>query len=120
MVPTEFLRRGDDGRPVLRRGVEVAVFYSAPRVTRSDPLSGYPRDALKPSRTDRFAPGEATRTLARFEVFEAVQLDLNDWFDLTRTGSYRVHVAFTADSGVGEGTSNDWHFTVGDPDNTGP
>ena len=49
-----------------------------------------------------------------------MRLDLNDWFHLTRPGTYRVRVAFAADSGFGEGTSNDWYFTVGDRANPVP
>ncbi len=118
-APTEFLRRGDDGRPALRRGVTLAVSYSVPR-SQDELFSDHPQDTLKPKRTDAFVPGEATRSLAPFEAFEAMQLDLNDWFDLTRTGSYYVQVKFAADSGVGEGTSNDWSFSISDPDRVKP
>ncbi len=34
-APTEFLRRGDDGRTALRRGVALAVFYSPPSLSRT-------------------------------------------------------------------------------------
>jgi hypothetical protein len=43
-----------------------------------------------------------------------MRLDLNDWFDLSRPGSYRVHVTFAADSGVGSRETYDWHFKVGE------
>ena len=39
-APTEFLRRGDDGRPALRRGVALAVFYSPPSPSRTGPGPG--------------------------------------------------------------------------------
>jgi hypothetical protein len=45
---------------------------------------------------------------------DAIRLDLDDRFDLKRPGTYRVQVTFTADSGVGEGGSNHWRFTVGE------
>ena len=117
-APTEFLRRGDDGRPALRRGVALAVFYSPPALSRS--ARGIPQDELKPRRTDRFEPGAVTRPLEPFEEFEAMRLDLNDWFDLGKPGSYRVRIAFAADSGVGEGNSLDWYFTVGDREDAAP
>ena len=65
--------------------------YSAPSrdPVRSE-LFGEPREELKPKRTDRFNPDAATRPLAAFEEFDAMQLDLNDWFNLTRRGSYYV------------------------------
>ena len=74
---------------------------------------------MKPKRTDHFDPGQTTRPLGPFEVFDAMPIDLNDWFDLARPGSYRVHVTFAADSGVGEGSTNDWYFTVGEPGRIG-
>ena len=85
-APTEFLRRGDDGRPALRRGIALAVSYSVPTAPGPARSRDDPQEKLKPKRTDPFVPGEATRPLAPFESFEAMQLDLNDWFDLTRTG----------------------------------
>jgi hypothetical protein len=113
---TEVLRRGADGQPALRRGVTLAVFYSAPSLFRTGPGQGQPGpgEELKPKRTDRFDPGanDATRPLAAFEAFEMMRLDLNDWFDLSRPGSYRVHVKFAAGSSVGEGEANPWYFTV--------
>ncbi len=119
-APGEFLRRGDDGRPALRRGVKLAVFYTAPSLSSQVAPQCNPGEELKPKRTDRFEPGNSTRSLAPFEVIEAIPLELNDWFDLTRAGSYRAHVVFTADSGVGEGMSNDWYFTVGNAGSSVP
>jgi len=118
--PTEFLRRVPDGRPALRRGIALAVFYSAPSLSLTGTRWRGPEEDLKPKRTDRFDPGDASRPLAAFEVFEAMRLDLNDWFDLTRPGAYHLRVRFAADSGVGEGASNDWYFTVGDREGSVP
>ncbi len=121
-APTEFLRQAADGRPALRRGVALAVFYSRPSVTRSELFfrRGGSEEELKPKRTDRFDPGVTTRPFAPFEAFEAMRLDLNDWFDVTSPGSYRAHLTFAADSGVGAGESTDWHFTVGDREDAVP
>jgi hypothetical protein len=112
--PTEFLRRGGVGRPALRRGVSLELYYSAPHVPGSVQRPGIPNEPIRAKRTDHFDPGVATRPMAAFEVFDAMELDLNDWFDLTRRGSYRVQVTFAADSGVGVGSTNSWHFTVGE------
>ena len=119
-APTEFLRRGEDGRPLPRRGVTIPVFYAPPHVAKTQPFTGYPGDALTPKRTDQFTPVGTIRLLAPFEDFEAMRFDLNDWFDVSKTGSYRVDVAFAADAGVGKGTSNDWTFTVGHPESRIP
>jgi hypothetical protein len=119
-APTEFLRQGSDGRPALRRGVTLAVFYSSPGVSRTVQAQVDPWQELKPKRTARFDPGDASRPLAAFEEFEAARLDLVDWFDLTKPGSYRVRVKFAADSGVGGGTSNDTYFRIADLEDTIP
>ena len=57
----------------------------------------------------------ATRraVLSPLEAFEAVRLDLNDWFDLTKPGKYGVTVIFEAGSGIGEGSSSQAYFQVG-------
>src|SRR5262249_28313989 len=111
-APAEFLRRGAGGRTALRRGVTLVVYYAAPKRNRSDMLFDWPQDEVKTKPSDPFVPEPKTRSLAPFETMEAIRLDLNDRFDLTRPGTYRVQVTFTADSGVGEGESNHWMFTV--------
>jgi hypothetical protein len=98
------------------------AFYSAPSPSLTRVYWRGPAEELKPKQTDQFDPGanDASRPLAPFEVFEAMRLDLHEWFDLTKPGGYRVHVKFTAESGVGEGASNDWYFTIGDRDGSVP
>jgi hypothetical protein len=113
-VPTDFLRRGPGGRLSLRRGVSLAVFYSAPGQPGPRPPEGGPAEELMPKQADRFDPGPATRPLGPFEALDAMPIELTEWFDLTRTGSYRVHLSLTVDSGLGEGTSNELYLTVGD------
>jgi hypothetical protein len=113
-APTEFVRRGTDGRALLRRGVSLAVYYAAPKRNRSDMIFDWHQDEVKPKRSDLFVPGPETRSLAPFETMDLIRLDLNDQFDLTKPGTYRIQVMFTADSGVGEGGSNHWLFTVGE------
>ncbi len=119
-APTEFLRRGGDGRPALRRGVSLALVFSDARRSQGGQRAGIPDEEVKPKRTEYFDPGQTTHPLGPFEVFDAMPIELNDWFDLARPGSYRVHVTFAADSGVGEGSTNDWYFTVGERDGLVP
>lgn len=64
-------------------------------------------------RAAHFDPGEGSRPLAPLEAFEAMRFDLNDWFDLTKPGRYRLRVTFAADSGIGKGSSSEVHFQVG-------
>lgn len=114
MAPTDFLRRAGDGRPSLRRGVSIELYFSPVNPTGGGPAAGIPREPVPPKRTDRFDPGAESRPLSAFETFDAMPIDLADWFDLSRPGAYRVRVAFAADSGIGPGTSNDWYFTIGE------
>ena len=121
-APTEFLRRGAGGPPALRpRRRARGLLFSPESLSDSRALARSRRRTeaeadgpLRPGATD------ASRPLAPFEVFEAMRLDLNEWFDLTKPGGYHVRVKFTADSGVGEGASNDWYFTIGDRDGSVP
>lgn len=119
-APTEFLRPGADGRPALRRGVTLAVSFTPPR---GAPLLGQESgrtEELKPRRTDRFDADAATRPMAPFETLDAMRLEVGDWFDVSRTGYYRVRLVFAADSGVGAGTTNDAYFQVGQPEEQVP
>jgi hypothetical protein len=114
-VPTEFLRPGDDGKPALRRGVSLVLTEQPKRLGDQgvfNPTVGVERT---PTRTARFDPGDASRSLAPTESFEAMQLDLADWFGPLAPGNYTCHLTFAADSGLGEGRTSDLYLTVGDP-----
>ena len=113
--PKEFLRRDGAGRPSLRRGVSLELYYAAPYRAGTGQRPGIPHDVVAAKGMDHFDPGDPAHPLGAFEVFDATQVQLGDWFEVTRPGSYRVRILFAADSGVGEGTSNDWHFTVEGP-----
>jgi hypothetical protein len=115
-APIEFIRDGNPGGPALRCGVTIVVSDSRFAGGPNGQGQGGTAVELKPKRSDRFEPGDASRTLAAFEGFELARLDLTDWFDLTRPGPYSVRIKFAADSGVGTGTSNDWPFQVASPE----
>jgi hypothetical protein len=67
---------------------------------------------LAPRADARFTPGEATRLLRPAESFDVVRLDLAARFDLARSGSYRLKVSLTKESGIAEGDSNEVSFQV--------
>ena len=115
--PTEFIRPGPGGKPALRKGMKLALWYTGRGGSRAH-LAGLvePSDQLKPKRDAHFEPGQDSRLLAPLESFEAMQLDLNDWFDLTKPGIYFVAVRFTADSGMGDGESVRSDFTIREDD----
>ena len=114
-VPTEFVRPVDDGKPALRRGVSLVLTEQPKRSGDQDAFN--PRAGVErtPTRTARFDPGDASRSLAPTESFDALRIDLADWFGPLAPGSYRLHATFAADSGLGEGRTSDLYFTVGDP-----
>ncbi|WP_435016305.1 hypothetical protein TA3x_003869 [Tundrisphaera sp. TA3] len=114
-VATEFLRQGTDGKPALRRGVSIVLKEIPKRPDNQgfgDPRKGVERPM---TRTARFDPGEDSRSLAPAESFDAMQLDLADWFGPLAPGQFTCHLTFAADSGLGEGRTNDLYLTVGDP-----
>ncbi len=114
-APTEFLRPGPDGKSALRQGMSLSLWHSIPPRTRSEFSWGeVPGNQVAPRRDDHFEPGDATRTLAPLESFEAMRIDLNDCFDMTRPGRYELAVTFDASSGLGKGSSGNLRFQVGD------
>ncbi len=111
--PTEFIRPGPDGKPALRKGVNLALRHSPSRGKRSVFRPVYPNGVVEPKRDAHFDPGAGSRPLAPLDAFEAMRFDLSDWFDLTKPGTYRLQVTFAADSGIGEGFSGEAYFQVG-------
>ena len=111
--PTEFIRPDPDGKPALRKGIKLSLWHTPARGSRFGPSTAYANDVIEPKRDGHFDPGQGTRLLAPLETFEAIRLDLNDWFDLTKAGSYRVGVTFGADSGIGEGSAAEAYFRIG-------
>jgi hypothetical protein len=45
---------------------------------------------------------------------DAFEINLNDIFDASKPGIYRLHLAFTKESGVAEGTFRELTFQVGE------
>jgi len=111
--PTEFVRRAPDGKPAFRKGVNLSLWHATARGPNSGRNQAYPNDVTEPKRNTQFDPGQGSRLLVPLEAFEAMRFDLNDWFDLTKPGRYRLRVAFATDSGIGEGSSNDAYFQIG-------
>jgi hypothetical protein len=112
--PSEFLRNAADGKPALRRGVSLVLWRSAERSPGSGFGQQQPENRIEPRSRAHFDPGPAARELAPLESFDALRVDLNDWFDLSKPGRYHAGVVFTNDSGVGEGSSSQVYFQVGD------
>jgi hypothetical protein len=118
-VPTEFVRPADHGKPALRRGVGLALFEVPrdPTANQSNVNRPPPGVERPPTRDARFDAGDASRMLAPTDSFEAISLDLNDWFAPLGPGTYRLQITFGKGSGLREGETNDVGFTMGVPDN---
>ena len=120
--------RGDAARGlVLRAGVDVKLDY-APQPILSDRLAFLPLTdeqlapfekswtAVNPRSAARFSTTDLAGTLGPAAELKAIELDLNDLFELTKPGSYRVRFVFTTkDSGFVEGESNALVFSVYSP-----
>jgi len=111
--PTEFVRPAPDGKPALRKGVKLSLWHSKEQGLRSSMNRVYPHDAIAPKQDAHFDPGAGSRPLAPLEAFEAMRRDLNDWFDMTKPGGYRLRLNFAAASGIGEGSASEVDFQVG-------
>ena len=115
-VPTAFV---DGDRPALRPGVDLELSYTptnlGPGMAQAIGAAEVKWEDLTPKSTARLAPDAATRTLEPAGSFDAFSLKVEDWFDVSRPGTYRLRVRFGADSGLGEGTSNEQIFPVPEP-----
>jgi hypothetical protein len=111
--PTEFARPAPDGKPALRKGIKLSLWRSTGRGSRSNFNQPQPNDPVEPKRDAHFEPGDGSRTLEPLAAFEAMRIDLNDWFDLSKPGRYRLGATFAADSGIGEGPASQVYFQIG-------
>ena len=116
--PTEFLRLTSDGKPALRQGIKLSLWHSPPSPrSRSRWGQEPPGDPVEPRRDARFVADQGSRPLEPLEPLEAIRFDVNDWFDLSRPGRYRLRVDFTPEAGIGAGAVGEVLFQVGgDPE----
>jgi hypothetical protein len=108
----EFLQPGSLAKPALRKGVNLVLWHYPSRGlrVRSNQLDSNKR--IEPKRDAHFDPGDGSRSLDAVESFEAMRLELTDWFDLTQPGNYQFQFTFSADSGLGEGSSGAVYFKI--------
>ncbi len=118
-APTEFIRAAADGKPALRRGVSLVLNVRPRDADGQGVVHAVSAPRRQPARTDQFDPGNASRTLAPSESFEALRLDLNEWYAGLKPGWYWLQVNFGADSGIGEGTTDQLQFWIVEPDKSG-
>ena len=113
-APTDFLRPDPDGLPALRDGIELELWRSK---TEPEGSSGLRSSVPSPTpvaakRSAHFTPGDATRPLEPLAEFEVLRLNLGDWFDLGKPGSYRLRIKIGAGPGIGAGAASEAYFRV--------
>jgi hypothetical protein len=118
-APTEFVRAGADGKPALRRGLSLALKNVPKAGDTAALLNSFSAPPRNPTRTDRFEAGNASRMLAPTESFGAMRIDVSDWYARLEPGVYWLELAFGADSGLGEGTTNRLEFWIVEADKQG-
>jgi Leucine-rich repeat (LRR) protein/HEAT repeat protein len=91
-LPLTWFRDARNGGPSLRECLTVSLRWAPFYPLRPD--AGQPGDkcsvALEAARDTHFKPDGLTRTLRRAESFQALALDLRDWFKIEREGYYEV------------------------------
>lgn len=111
-VPTDYLRVGADGRPALRAGLRLDLLrYPASVPGAADMNQSLTQ--LAPIRTAVFTPSSAARRLNPTEKMTALHLDLRDWYDLSRPGTYLLTLYWDgAHPGIGPGRSSTAWFRL--------
>jgi hypothetical protein len=108
-VPSTYYRKDPENGPALLSGIDIKLEYSAEKP--AEPYNPY-RDRrkweeVKPVRAAHFKATGAGKTLTPTGEFEAFELDLNAWFDISKAGYYRVNLVFAAEpAGFAEGKSH--------------
>jgi hypothetical protein len=119
-IPSVYRREEPRRGPELLAGTDLTLRYSPETVSPQGKLAPAAEDEkawreLAPKITARFAAGGDERVLAPAGEVEAFTLDLNDWFEITKPGAYRLKFVSTKDSGLGEGESNEVMFSLAAP-----
>ncbi len=114
--PTELMRRSPDGKGMLRKGINLGLKRWKKNGTKPSSNAPHEGELLTAKHVHHFEPAEASRTLEPLESFEAMRLNINEWFDLSEPARYHFWVTFDADSGFGETRAAAFSFQVGADD----
>jgi hypothetical protein len=98
----------------MRRGITLSLVRSVPDGPGTIFNRAKPSESVPPKQDSHFDPTNRSRALDPLEAFEAIRLDLTEWFDLTRPGNYHLGMEIAAESGIGEGSSSLVYFDVGE------
>lgn len=113
-APLSYHREDEEGNRKLLSGVSIKLEYTAEKP--ASPYNPYQDNRkwenLSLKRTAHFVSDKPGRVLAPTEEFEAFKLDLNEWFDLKKPGSYRAYIIFSGECGFTEGKSHPAMFIL--------
>jgi hypothetical protein len=119
IVPSKIVRPNGTAGIALHAGIQLRVRYTSAKDAKTayfiSPTRNEETDwqELKAKSNPRFNSGPATKTVAPAEEFADIELDLNDFFDMTKPGGYRVQLIFTtADGGFAEGATQEEQFAL--------
>ena len=111
-APSVFYVNDPENGPVLHSGIGIEMTY---RPGKGPPWAESKEkwQELKAKTAARAKMSQAGRTLAPAQEFRAFELDLRDWFHLTRAGCYRLEFTFSEQhSGLAEGRSQPVWFEL--------
>lgn len=110
IVPAQFMR-SEKARLALHAGLRLHLEYTPHIGPHKDP----PRyEMLTPKTIAHFRAGKAVRTAGPATTFADFTFEPGAAFDVSRTGTYRLHLVFHRDDGApAEGTSRVVEFVVG-------
>jgi len=114
--PSIFNLPFDDGRPSLRPGMTLHLFYMPPALDGRGP-SKWEELPSQAAEGAGWRVNEAWKKLEPGESYLAVSLDLAKCFDLLQPGTYRCYVEFKNANPAfdfAEGKSSEAHFTIGE------
>jgi len=107
-VPSIYYQSDQKQGPALLDGIDIKLEYTSEKTpTPYNPYKDQRKwEELKRTRDAHFKPTDPGKTLSPTEEFKALEVDLNDWFDIRKPGYYRLRFVFAAQpSNFAEGKS---------------
>jgi hypothetical protein len=119
-LPSTLLRDDPQTGPALHAGMNIHLSRArdedAARRTGGNESDDKDWVQLEPKTRRQFKPTDVQKTVGPGEGFIACQLDLNNWFDITAPGAYRLRFTFDSpDGGFADGQSNRVTFSLEAP-----
>jgi hypothetical protein len=118
-VPSNYYQSDPKQGPALLSGIDIKLEYTSEKTpTPYNPYKDQRKwEELKRTRDTHFEASGPGRTLSPTEKFKALEVDLNDWFDIRKPGYYCLRFVFHAErSDFAEGESQPALFLLRSPE----